>query len=86
MAQEQEPVKMAGVIQVDEKPIQDHLGQMLRAAWRETLNQLLDAEADRRAEPGAAGYAGGELRTAVGDESGGSTLRVPKLRTVRLNR
>jgi len=28
MAQENEPVKMAGVIQIDEKPIQEHLGEM----------------------------------------------------------
>ncbi len=47
MAQDQEPVKAGGVIQIDERPIRDHVDQVVRATVEETLNQLLDAEADR---------------------------------------
>jgi hypothetical protein len=39
---------MGQVIQIDEARIRDHLGEMVRGAVEETLNALLDAEADRR--------------------------------------
>ena len=35
------------VIQIDEARIRDHLGEMVRGTVEETLNALLDAEADR---------------------------------------
>src|SRR6516165_9474388 len=38
---------MGQVIQIDEARIRDHLGEMVRGAVKETLNALLDAEADR---------------------------------------
>ena len=34
------------VIQIDEEQIQQHLGEMVRGTVEETLNKLLDAEAD----------------------------------------
>jgi len=89
MAQKQEPVKMAGVIQVDEKPIQDHLGQMVRATVEETLNQLLDAEADQlcgakryERSPERLDTRAGSYERRLGTKAGEVTLRVPKLRTV----
>ena len=89
MAQEQEPVKMAGVIQVDEKPIQDHVGQMVRATVEETLNQLLDAEADRlcgarryERSPDRLDTRAGSYERQLETKAGEVTLRVPKLRTV----
>src|ERR1700721_783531 len=45
---EDETLKAMGqVIQIDEARIRDHLGEMVRGTVEETLNALLDAEADR---------------------------------------
>src|SRR5256714_14078537 len=38
---------MGQVIQIDEARIRDHLGELVRGTVEETLNALLDAEADR---------------------------------------
>jgi hypothetical protein len=38
---------MGQVIQIDEARIRDHLGEMVRGTVEETLNALLDAQADR---------------------------------------
>jgi len=38
---------MGQVIQIDEAWIRHHLGEMVRGTVEETLNALLDAEADR---------------------------------------
>ena len=35
------------VIKINETAIPDHLGEMVRSTVEETLNQMLDAEADR---------------------------------------
>lgn len=39
--------KLSQVIQIDEGKIQEHLGEVVRSTVEETLNALLDAEADR---------------------------------------
>jgi len=39
MAQDQEPVKAGGVIQIDEKPIQEHLGEMVRAKTMQGIHR-----------------------------------------------
>jgi hypothetical protein len=38
---------MDQIIQIDEARIRDHLGKMVRGTVEETLNAMLDAEADR---------------------------------------
>ena len=38
---------MGDVVQIDEARIRDHLGELVRGSVEETLNALLDAEADR---------------------------------------
>jgi putative transposase len=38
---------MGQVIQIDEARIRDHRGEMVRGTVEETLNAMLDAEADR---------------------------------------
>ena len=38
---------MGQVIQIDDARIRDHLGEMVRGTVEETLNAMLDAEADR---------------------------------------
>ena len=51
---------MGEVIRIDEARIRDHLGEMVRGTVEETLNALLDAEADRLC--GAARYERSEGR------------------------
>ena len=49
----QEASKTLGkVIKIDEAKIQDHLGEMVRQSVEQTLNGLLDAEADRLCNAG----------------------------------
>jgi hypothetical protein len=43
----QEVAKLSQVIQIDEGKIQAHLGEVVRSTVEETLNAMLDAEADR---------------------------------------
>jgi putative transposase len=75
------------VIQIDEGRIRDHLGAMVRGTVEETVNAMLDAEADRLS--GAARYERSEQRqdTRAGSyertletRAGEVTLKVPKLR------
>ena len=78
---------MGEVIRIDEARIRDHLGEMVRGTVEETLNALLDAEADRLC--GAARYERSEARkdTRAGSyertlhtKAGEVKLKVPKLR------
>jgi putative transposase len=77
------------IIQIDEKIVQNHIDQMVRHTVEETLNALLDAEADRLC--GAERYERSESRkdTRAGHYSrklqtktGTVDLNVPKLRTL----
>jgi putative transposase len=85
----QEVAKLSQVIQIDEGKIQAHLGEVVRSTVEETLNAMLDAEADRlcRAEryertearqDTRAGSYQRQLHTKVGEVR----LKVPKLRTL----
>lgn len=78
---------MGQVIQIDEARIRDHLGEMVRGTVEETLNAMLDAEADRLC--GAARYERSEARqdTRAGSyertlhtKAGDVSLKIPKLR------
>ena len=79
--------KLDKIIQINERQIQDHLGELVRGTVEETLNNLLDAEADQlcnaaRYERTAArkdtraGYYERGLQTKAGEVR----LKVPKLR------
>lgn len=81
------PQKLGKVIQIDEEKIHQHLGDLVRGTVEETLNQLLDAEADQLCN--AARYERTEARkdTRAGHyerslhtKAGEVTLKVPKLR------
>ncbi len=85
----QEVAKLSQVIQIDEGKIQAHLGEVVRSTVEETLNAMLDAEADRlcRAEryqrtearqDTRAGSYQRQLHTKVGDVR----LKIPKLRSL----
>jgi transposase-like protein len=79
--------KLGEVIQIDEEQIHQHLGDLVRGTVEETLNKLLDAEADQLCN--AARYERTEARkdTRAGHyqrklhtKAGEVTLNVPKLR------
>jgi len=88
MTDDREQAKPMGqVIQIDEARIKGHLGEMVRGTVEETLNALLDAEADRLC--GAGRYERSEARrdTRAGSydrslhtKAGEVKLKVPKLR------
>jgi transposase-like protein len=46
MDQDSEAKTLGKVVQIDEARIQDHLGELVRGTVEETLNAMLDAEAD----------------------------------------
>ena len=78
---------MGQVIQIDEARIRDHLGEMVRGTVEETLNAMLNAEADQLC--GAGRYERSQARqdTRAGSyertlqtSAGGVNLKVPKLR------
>lgn len=87
MEESNEGKDMGQVIQIDEARIKDHLGEMVRGTVEETLNAMLDAEADRLC--GAARYERSEGRqdTRAGSydrslhtKAGEVKLKMPKLR------
>ena len=67
---------MGQVIQIDEARIRDHLGEIVRGTVEETLNAMLDAEADQLC--GAGRYERSEarqkLRPNVADQRGRGQL------------
>lgn len=85
----EEVPKLSQVIQIDEGKIQMHLGEVVRSTGEETLNGMLDAEADRlcrveryerteaRQDTRAGSYER-HLQTKAGEV----TLKIPKLRTL----
>ena len=66
---------MGQVIQIDEARIRDHLGEMVRGTVEETLNAMLDAEADQLCGAGryersqnSTGHPSWELRSDAADQ------------------
>jgi putative transposase len=77
------------VVQIDEERIQSHLGEVVRTTVEETLNALLDAEADhlcgaRRYErsEGRKDTRAGSYDRRLQTKAGEVKLTVPKLRTL----
>lgn len=78
---------LGNVVQIDEKRIHDHLGELVRGTVEETLNGLLDAEADalcgaQRYErsPDRTDYRAGSYDRKLHTKAGEVTLKMPKLR------
>src|SRR6201987_239368 len=79
---------LGNVITIDNDRIKSHLDRVVRGSVEETLNALLDAEADRlcnaqryeRSEARRDTRAGHYERT-VQTKAGGVKVRIPKLRT-----
>ena len=87
MSEDRETSGLSNVVRIDDERIRDHLGQIVRGTVEETLNSLLEAEADRLCN--AARYERTEARRDVRSgtyprqlhtRAGEVTLRVPKLR------
>jgi putative transposase len=79
--------KLGQVIQIDEGQIKDHLGQLVRGTVEETLNALLDAEAEalcgaKRYERTAQrrDFRSGHYERRLHTKAGEVNLKVPKLR------
>jgi len=79
--------KLGKVIQVDEQQVREHLGEIVRGTVEETLNSLLDAEADtlcnaKRYErsPDRLDTRAGSYRRGLETKAGKVELRMPKLR------
>lgn len=78
---------LGNVVRIDERRIEDHLGRIVRGTVEDTLNALLDAEADRlcnatryeRTEARRDSRAGTYQRR-LHTRAGEVTLKVPKLR------
>jgi transposase-like protein len=78
---------LSKVIKIDETKIKNHLGEMVRSTVEETLNDMLNAEADRlcnarryeRTEARADGRAG-HYKRKLHTKAGEVELNVPKLR------
>jgi putative transposase len=81
--------KLEKVIQINEAKVRDHLGQIVRGTVEETLNTMLEAEADRLVNAKRyertqtrrdtrAGHYTRSLHTKAGEV----TLKVPKLRSL----
>lgn len=77
------------VIEIDERKLEDHLGRIVRGTVEDTLNAVLDAEADTLC--GAARYQrsperrdtrAGSYQRKLETKAGAVTLKVPKLRTL----
>src|SRR5512136_978449 len=75
------------IIQLNESVIRDHLGEMVRSTVEDTLNRMLDAEANQLCN--AEKYQRNEARTdtraghyqrKLHTKAGEVTLNVPKLR------
>jgi len=84
-----ETTKLASVVQIDERKIQEHLGEVVRGTVEQTLNALLEAEADalcgarryERAE-GRQDTRAGHYQRQLHTKAGPVTLKMPKLRTL----
>jgi putative transposase len=79
--------ELSKVISIDEGRIKEHLGELVRGSVEETLNALLDAEADALCQAGRyerraqrADYRAGSYERHLQTRAGEVTLKMPKLR------
>ena len=81
--------KFAGIIHVDEGKIRSHVDEVVRNTVEETLNTLLEAEADQLCGAGRYEHSperldtrSGHYRRQLQTKAGEVTLQVPRLRTL----
>jgi putative transposase len=87
MGEDKEAPGVDNVIRIDEERIRDHLGRIVRGTVEDTLNALLDAEADRLCNATRYERTGARRDTRAGSyrrklhtRAGEVTLKMPKLR------
>lgn len=78
---------LSNVVRIDDERIRDHLGKIVRSRVEETLNALLDAEADRLCNAGRyersearRDFRSGTYSRKLQTKAGEVTLKMPKLR------
>jgi putative transposase len=83
---------LSNVIKIDDERIKGHLDRIVRGTVEETLNALLDAEADRLVGAGRyerseerRDYRSGHYERQLHTKAGEVTLKVPKLRAQTLD-
>ena len=87
MEEDSKGTGLSNVIRIDDERVREHLGHIVRGTVEETLNAMLEAEADRLCNAGRyertaarrdqrSGSYDRKLQTKAGEV----TLRVPKLR------
>ena len=75
MEEDSNGTELSNVIRIDDERVRDHLGRIVRGTVEETLNAMLEAEADRLCNAsryertGALRSALGQLRTQAADQS-----------------
>ena len=82
MEEDSKGTGLGNVIRIDDDRIRDHLGKIVRGSVEETLNALLEAEADRRYERSEArrDLRSGSYERKLQTRAGEVRLKVPKLR------
>lgn len=84
---DQDSKKLANVISIDQDSLKGHVSEIVRSTVEETLNGLLDAEADRLCNasryertPERSDSRAGSYNRKLQTQAGEVTLKVPKLR------
>lgn len=82
--------KLCGAIEVNEEQIRSHLSELVRGTVEETLNAMLEADADRLCRAGRyerseerASTRAGSYNRKLHTQAGEVTLKVPKLRSLK---
>ena len=80
---------LSKAIKIDEKEIKRHLDEMVRSTVEETLNRMLDSEADElcgagryERSPDRVDTRAGSYKRKLQTTAGEVTLKIPKLRTL----
>ena len=89
MERKSEAMRPQGIIQINEGMVQQHLSELVRGTIEETLNDLLDAEADRLSNAERYERTKDRRDTRAGSyqrkfhtKAGEVTLKVPRLRNL----
>ena len=87
MNEDSRDTALNNVVRIDDERIKEHLGNIVRSSVEETLNGLLDAEADRlcnagryERSQGRRDFRSGTYSRKLQTQAGEVTLKVPKLR------
>jgi putative transposase len=87
MNEDSRDTALNNVVRIDDERIKEHLGNIVRSSVEETLNGLLDAEADRLCNAGRyersqarRDFRSGTYSRKLQTQAGEVTLKVPKLR------